>query len=78
VLIYFDAPTKGRVLEAIARQMPADALLYLGGAETVMGISSRFATHGTERGVYVLTPPVAPQAAPAAAAAPRFAVAAGR
>src|SRR3990172_1901487 len=29
--------------------------------------SSRFATHGTERGVYVLTPPAVPQAAPVAA-----------
>jgi chemotaxis protein methyltransferase CheR len=73
VLIYFDAPTKGRVLEAIARQMPADALLYLGGAETVMGISARFAMHGTERGVYVLAPAAAPLAA-----TPRVAVAAGR
>ncbi len=31
VLIYFDQPTKVRVLEAIARQMPEDGLLYLGG-----------------------------------------------
>jgi len=73
VLIYFDAPTKGRALDAIARQMPADGLLYLGGAETVMGISARFATHGTERGVYVLAPPAAPVMAPAS----RLAVASG-
>jgi hypothetical protein len=37
VLIYFDQPTKARVLEAIARQMPGDGVLYLGGAETVLG-----------------------------------------
>ncbi len=54
VLIYFDQPTKAKVLEAIAQQMPLDGMLYLGGAETVLGISSRFAPLATERGVYGL------------------------
>jgi len=54
VLIYFDQATKTKVLEAIAQQMPADGLLYLGGAETVLGITSRFAPLPNERGVYGL------------------------
>jgi len=55
VLIYFDQATKSRVLEAIARQMPPDGLLYLGGAETVLGITDRFSAIPGERGVYGLT-----------------------
>jgi chemotaxis protein methyltransferase CheR len=52
VLIYFDQPTKARVLEAIARQMAPDGILYLGGAETVLGITSAFVAQAGERGVY--------------------------
>ena len=43
VLIYFDQATKARVLGAIAQLMPADGILDLGGAETVLGITDRFA-----------------------------------
>jgi chemotaxis protein methyltransferase CheR len=52
VLIYFDQPTKTRVLEAIARQMPPDGVLYLGGAETVLGITDRFVPLAGQHGVY--------------------------
>ncbi len=54
VLIYFDRPTKTRVLEAIARQMAPDGMLYLGGAETVLGITDRFEIVPDNRGVYEL------------------------
>jgi chemotaxis protein methyltransferase CheR len=55
VLIYFDQATKTRVLEAISGLMPPDGLLYLGGAETVLGITPRFAPLPNERGVYGIT-----------------------
>jgi chemotaxis protein methyltransferase CheR len=55
VLIYLDQPTKTRVLEAMAAQMPPDGILYLGGAETVLGITPRFAPLAGERGVYGLS-----------------------
>ena len=52
VLIYFDPTTKIRVLNAIARQMAPDGLLYLGGAETTLGLTTGFLPVATERGVF--------------------------
>lgn len=52
VLIYFDAETKGRVLESIAKLMPEDGMLFLGGAETVLGVTDRFKPVPGQRGVY--------------------------
>lgn len=52
VLIYFDTPTKARALAALSRQLAPDGLLYLGGAETIFGISDAFVSVPEERGVY--------------------------
>ncbi|MCQ8277831.1 protein-glutamate O-methyltransferase CheR [Acetobacteraceae bacterium KSS8] len=38
VLIYFDQPTKARTLQAMSRLLADDGTLYLGGAETLLGI----------------------------------------
>jgi chemotaxis protein methyltransferase CheR len=55
VLIYFDQATKGQVLSRISQIMPADGYLYLGGAETVLGISDAFEVLPGQRGIYRLS-----------------------
>ena len=60
VLIYFDQPTKSEVLRKISAQMPDDGFLYLGGAETVLGISDKFKALPGQRGIYLLNRSGAP------------------
>lgn len=50
-LIYFDRPTKSRVLECLATRLKEDGYLYLGGAETILGLTDRLVCC-SERGVY--------------------------
>jgi chemotaxis protein methyltransferase CheR len=52
VLIYFDQPTKTRILSAIARRIAGDGVLLLGGAESVFGLSDAFAGVTGLKGVY--------------------------
>jgi chemotaxis protein methyltransferase CheR len=54
VLIYFDNLTKGQVLGQISKQMPDDGFLYLGGAETVLGVTEKFVSLTGHRGIYVV------------------------
>jgi len=54
VLIYFDQPTKTKVLRSISGLMPDDGVLYLGGAETVLGISDQFKPVPGQRGIYAI------------------------
>jgi len=54
VLIYFDQPTKSTILERISRLLASDGLLYLGGAETVLGVSERFEPLAGHRGIYAI------------------------
>lgn len=54
VLIYFDQQTKSEVLGRISNIMPNDGVLYLGGAETVLGITDKFVPITGHRGMYAL------------------------
>lgn len=70
VLIYFDQKTKTGILDRISRRMSPDGFLYLGGAETVLGISDRFEPLAGQRGLYVIatSPPAFPAFAQVATA----------
>lgn len=77
VLIYFDVPTKGQVLKSIKGALKQDGVLFLGGAETVIGITDCFRSHPGVKGIYVRDDstfqPAAQGAAPAGGlAAPAF------
>ncbi len=53
VLIYFDRDTKARVLQNMATLMPDDGFMFLGGAETVLGITDLFKPLENTRGMYI-------------------------
>lgn len=68
VLIYFDQDDKAKILGGLADVMAPDGVLYLGGAETVIGVSQRFSPMPNNRGIYELVEASAAAAAPATAA----------
>jgi chemotaxis protein methyltransferase CheR len=74
VMIYFDMPTKRRVLEMLGGQMNPHGVLFLGSAETVIGVCERFAPDRDHRGIYRLASDVPMAARPRSAPVtqPRF------
>jgi len=52
VLIYFDEQTKGEVLKNMSQHIHKDGFLFLGGAETVLGITEAFKPIVDKRGLY--------------------------
>ncbi len=56
VLIYFDQATKARTLDAISRQLTPDGVVYLGGAETVLGLNSSLAPVAGGHGILQKAP----------------------
>lgn len=53
VLIYFGEGTKKDVLARMHDQLTPEGFLLLGGAETVLGLSTDLAPHRSERSLYV-------------------------
>ena len=52
VLIYFEPAAKSDILARMRQQMSNDGVLFLGGAETILGISDKFKMFPNQRGIY--------------------------
>jgi chemotaxis protein methyltransferase CheR len=61
VLIYFDQATKTDIFGRLAKASEADGYLFLGAAETVIGLTDRYQVCPNRRGVYL---PMGVQASP--------------
>lgn len=56
VLIYFDQPTKIDIFGRMQRVSESDGFLFLGAAETVIGLTDAYRAAPNMRGVYVPSP----------------------
>lgn len=52
VLIYFDVPTKAKVMGSLAQRLAPDGAFLLGAAETVIGITTTIVPDKLHRGLY--------------------------
>ena len=71
VLIYFERQTKREILTRIATQMHDGATLFLGAAETTLGVCDAFDSAGVAHGSHIKRAANASAAPPPAAAAVR-------
>jgi chemotaxis protein methyltransferase CheR len=70
VLIYFDAPTKRAILQRVRQVLHPRGFLFLGGAETTLGIDESWTRSSVDRfTLYRPNPVAAPPAVPAVPAA---------
>jgi chemotaxis protein methyltransferase CheR len=53
VLIYFDQPTKSDIFGRLAKVSEPDGYLFLGAAETVIGLTDKYRVCPNRRGVYL-------------------------
>ena len=54
VLIYFDTPTRSSILSRLSNVIAKEGALFLGGAETIIGLTDLFENYPEDRGVYRL------------------------
>jgi len=72
VLIYFDLPTKARVMAALSQRLAQNGAFILGAAETVIGITTTLVPDPQHRGIYRdASSSVAPARPPAFPASPQ-------
>ena len=53
VLIYFDLATKQKIFAELSKKLSKHGFLFLGGAETVIGVTQEFKAMPNERGLYI-------------------------
>ena len=72
VLIYFDEPTKKKIIQNMMKKLSPDGFLFLGASETILGLCSEFKIHHSYPGLYTLKdlPPPAPAAPTTRASTP--------
>ena len=54
VLIYFDEKTKSVVIDKLAAQLNPPGYMFLGGAESIMGLTKKFTLMAEHRGLFTL------------------------
>jgi chemotaxis protein methyltransferase CheR len=71
VLIYFDQPTKTGIFGRLAKASESDGYLFLGAAETVIGLTDSYKVCPNRRGVYLPIVRGAPSITPSMVAGDR-------